>query len=295
MRDINSTRLWTALITPMNNDGSVDYDCLKKLCLDQQDAGNGILVLGSTAEALNLNQDEKSKIFSFINELNLTTPLMAGVGGINLESTLEDINHLNALNYDCYLLVTPLYAKPGEHGQTHWFKTLLDQSKKPCMLYNVPGRTGTSLNLSTVATLKDHKNFWAIKEASGSPIEFEKYVKTSAPKKVYSGDDAMLEDYSPLGCQGLVSVASNCWPKQTNLYTNLTLSNELGKDHQWKQWSNHLFLASNPVPVKALMNSNGQIKSPKCRAPLNHNDMSDMDLLEKSNQQVNDWYTSQTK
>ena len=89
---------------------------------------------------------------------------MAGVGGINLESTLEDINHLNALNYDCYLLVTPLYAKPGEHGQTHWFKTLLDQSNKPCMLYNVPGRTGTSLNLSTVATLKITKTFGQLRK-----------------------------------------------------------------------------------------------------------------------------------
>jgi 4-hydroxy-tetrahydrodipicolinate synthase len=160
------------------------------------------------------------------------------------------------------------------------------------MLYNVPGRTGTSLHLQTVSSLKDHSKFWAIKEASGSPIEFEKYVKISSPKKVYSGDDAMLEDYSKIGCQGLVSVASNSWPKQTNLYTNLTLSNELGEDHQWKEWSNNLFLASNPVPVKALMATNGQIQSAICRPPLNHEDMKELELLSKSNQEVNSWYNS---
>lgn len=290
MKDINSTRLWTALITPMTDEGDVDYTTLEHLCREQDQAGNGILVLGSTAEALNLNTEEKNKIFEFIPTLNLSVPLMAGVGGINLESTTKDINYLNKLNYDCYLLVTPLYAKPGEKGQTHWFHTLLEESTKPCMLYNVPGRTGCALNLQTVSSLKDHQNFWAIKEASGSPIDFEKYVKASSPKKVYSGDDAMLTEYAPLGCQGLVSVASNCWPKQTHLYTNLCLSNELLDDHQWQKWSNHLFLASNPVPVKALMHHLGQIKSSVCRSPLNHGDMAQLEELIESSNEVTNWY-----
>jgi 4-hydroxy-tetrahydrodipicolinate synthase len=294
MKDINSTRLWTALITPMTNEGAVDFTTLEKLCREQNAAGNGILVLGSTAEALNLNQDEKKKIFEFVPTLNLDVPLMAGVGGINLEETTKDVNYLNSLKYDCYLLVTPLYAKPGEKGQTHWFHTLLETSTKPCMLYNVPGRTGCSLNIQTVSSLKDHPNFWAIKEASGSPIDFEKYVKASSPKKVYSGDDGMLPEYAPLDCKGLVSVASNCWPKQTNLYTNLTLSNELGEDHQWQKWSNDLFLASNPVPVKVLMAETGMINSPICRAPLNHNDMKDLDSLKESNTQVTHWYNQKT-
>tara|TARA_B100000925_G_C21966246_1_gene455704 strand:+ start:44 stop:931 length:888 start_codon:yes stop_codon:yes gene_type:complete len=290
MKDINGTRLWTALITPMNEDGSIDYQTLKELCEQQNEAGNGILVLGSTAEALNLNTDEKKRIFEYVPSLNLNVPLMAGIGGINLDSTIEDINYLNNLNYDCYLLVTPLYAKPGEKGQTHWFHSLLERSNKPCMLYNVPGRTGCSLNLQTVSSLKNHPNFWAIKEASGSPIDFEKYVKASSPKLVYSGDDAMLVNYSPLGCKGLVSVASNCWPKQTHLYTNLALSNELQDDHKWATWSNNLFLASNPVPVKSLMHHLGVIKSPNCRAPLNHGDMEHIDTLIQSSNEVTSWY-----
>jgi 4-hydroxy-tetrahydrodipicolinate synthase len=292
MKDINSIRLWTALITPMDDNGEVDFQILEKLCRQQDEAGNGILVLGSTAEALNLDQEEKKKIFEFVPTLNLNVPLMAGIGGINLKDTVSDIEYLNSLNYDCYLLVTPLYAKPGEKGQTHWFHTLLEKSNRPCMLYNVPGRTGCPLNLKTVSTLKNHLNFWAIKEASGSPIDFEKYVSASSPKKVYSGDDAMLIEYVPLSCQGLVSVASNAWPKQTSLYTNLALSNELTKNHQWPKWSNDLFLASNPVPVKSLMEHNGDIGTSVCRPPLNHQDMKQLDHLIESNDEVNNWYES---
>ena len=100
----------------------------------------------------------------------------------------------------------------------------------------------------------------------------------------------MLTEYTPLGCEGLVSVASNCWPKQTHLYTNLSISNELLDDHQWQKWSNHLFLASNPVPVKALMHHLGQIESSVCRAPLNHGDMTQLEELIDSSTEVTNWY-----
>ena len=105
----------------------------------------------------------------------------------------------------------------------------------------VPGRTGCSLNLQTVSSLKDHKTFGRLRKLV-PPVDFEKYVKTSSPKKVYSGDDAMLTEYTPLGCEGLVSVASNWLPKQTHLYTNPSISNELLDDHQWQKWSIIYFL-----------------------------------------------------
>ena len=215
--NISNYPLYTALITPLKEDSSVDYDALEGLLREQEEANNGILVLGSTGEALNLDKEEKEKIFKFASDLNLKVPLMAGIGGINLRETKEDINFLNELNYHCYLLVTPLYAKPGKVGQTDWFKALLDISKKPCMLYNVPSRTGTSLNIETVSELNSHPNFWAIKEASGSVDDFKNYVDATNGQLVYSGDDALMNDFARHGAKGLVSVASNVWPKETNI------------------------------------------------------------------------------
>ncbi|MAW07197.1 MAG: 4-hydroxy-tetrahydrodipicolinate synthase [Halobacteriovoraceae bacterium] len=293
MKDLNSTPLWTALITPFKDNGEVDYDTLKRLVTEQDKAGNGILVLGSTGESLNIDNEERQEIFKFVTDLNPEVPLMAGIGGINLKTTMKDLLFLESLNYDAYLMVTPLYAKPGSIGQTNWFKTLMDHSTRPCMLYNVPGRSGVSLSLKTVESLKDHKNLWSIKEASGNPLEFQKYSSISPSISVFSGDDAMLPEYVPHNCKGLVSVAANCWPKETHLYTKLSLSNELGEDHQWTKWSNDLFLASNPIPVKQLMAHNNTISTGICREPLTHLDMENIDQLIESDKEVKNWFNTQ--
>ena len=171
---INNYKLWTALITPLNEDGSVNYDELTLLLKQQEEARNGILILGSTGEALNLSLDEKKKIIEHTLKLELEVPIMCGVGGINIDTTNDWVDHLNSKNIDCYLLVTPLYAKPGEEGQTHWFKTLLDKATKPCMLYNIPGRTGISLNVNTVKTLATHKNFLVNKRSIWQRRRFQK-------------------------------------------------------------------------------------------------------------------------
>ncbi len=287
--DYKTPKLWTALITPMNGDGTVDYETLKKLVQQQDLAGNGILVLGSTGESLNLSNEEKKTIYHFVKELSPTSPLMAGVGGINLEETKKELTYLETLNYDCYLMVTPLYAKPGIQGQIQWFTELMNVVTKPVMLYNVPGRTGVSLQRDALKILKNHPNFWSIKEASGSTEEFKAYVDTVAPAPVYSGDDGMLPEYAALGAKGLVSVASNAWPKKTNLYVNKTLNGELTNAHDWKQWADNLFVASNPIPVKRLMFEAGTITSPNCRAPLTHEEINDPSILTQTNSSVTSW------
>jgi len=287
--DYQLPKLWTALITPMNNDGSVDYETLKKLVHEQESAKNGILVLGSTGEALNLNLDEKKAIYKYVKDLSPKVPIMAGVGGINLNETKKELTYLETLSYDCYLMVTPLYAKPGTQGQINWFTELMDTVSKPVMLYNVPGRTGVSLERNALEKLKDHPNFWAIKEASGSTSEFKEYVRTVSPAPVFSGDDGMLPDYANLGAKGLVSVASNAWPNQTHEYVNRTLEGTLSNADDWKQWSNSLFIASNPIPVKRMMFENGTLSSPICRAPLTHDEIKDATLLNKTNTNVINW------
>ena len=287
--NISNYPLYTALITPLKEDSSVDYNALESLLREQEEANNGILVLGSTGEALNLDKEEKEKIFKFASDLNLKVPLMAGIGGINLRETKEDINFLNELNYHCYLLVTPLYAKPGKVGQTEWFKALLDTSKRPCMLYNVPSRTGTSLNIETVSELNSHPNFWAIKEASGSVDDFKNYVGATNGQLVYSGDDALMNDFARHEAKGLVSVASNVWPKETNIFVQKCLNNDLENEDEWKTWSNSLFEASNPIPTKVLMNELGRINSPICRPPLSHQDLHSTENLINVNNSVKNW------
>ena len=130
----------------MNADGSVDYASFKAILKEQEQAKNGITILGSTGEGLNLDDDEKKAILDFALGLKLQVPLMASVGGVNLHSQTAWIEHLNTLDIDCLPLGrAPLYAKPGIHGQYGWFKALMDTAQKPCMLYNIPGRTAKKL------------------------------------------------------------------------------------------------------------------------------------------------------
>ncbi|MEX2600449.1 MAG: dihydrodipicolinate synthase family protein, partial [Balneolaceae bacterium] len=126
---MKSTTLWTALITPMKEDGSVDYEDLERLVYRQEKAGNGILLIGSTGEGLALEDSERLEIVTFVTGLDLKVPVMAGVGGFNLEAQKSWVRTCNELGTDALLLVAPLYSKPGPLGQTEWFRALLETSE----------------------------------------------------------------------------------------------------------------------------------------------------------------------
>ena len=288
---INETLLWTALVTPLTQSGEVDYPSLEKLLKQQEEIGNGLLILGSTGEALNLDEEERKKILSFTIGLELKVPLMCGVGGIHLESTLKWVHYLETLPLHAYLMVTPLYAKPGSIGQTHWFKTLLDASSRPTVLYNVPSRSGSSLSLEAIKTLKDHPHFWGIKEASGKVQDFKKYREAAPKSKIFSGDDAMMPAFTPHGVNGLISVASNVWPKATLRYVQKCLDGQLNQEESklWEEATNLLFMASNPIPVKRLLHELSHISSPTLRAPLHEDDLKEISILKEANQRIQLW------
>lgn len=289
--DINSTPLWTAVVTPMKENGDVDYTSLENILKAQNEAGNGILILGSTGEALNIDDDEAVKVLNFAINFKKNVPLMCGIGGINLSKTRAWTEYLNSLAIDCYLVVTPLYAKPGDEGQYQWFKAILDTATRPCMLYNVPSRTGKDMSIKAVEKLNTHPNFWAIKEASGSVEKFKQYVAAAGSQgRVYSGDDAMLWHFAPHGAKGLVSVASNVWPAQTHLYTKQCLDKTLDELKLWEDSTNLLFVASNPIPVKWLMAHVGQISTPILRAPLTHEDMTRKEEVVAAHENINNWF-----
>lgn len=293
--NVTNYTLWTAIVTPLDQSMHVDYRALSSIVRDQEDAGNGLLVLGSTAEALNLPLTEKKKIVDHVISMNPKTPIMVGVGGHQLEETLEWISFLETKMINAYLMVTPIYAKPGPVGQYNWFKTLMDAVTKPVMLYNVPGRSAVAMSTEAVAKLSGHKNFWSIKEASGSVEKFKEYLKAANGKAVYCGDDALMPDFALAGASGLVSVASNAWPKETNLYVQKCLNKTFDDKQLWTDAANSLFVASNPVPVKRLMFENGKIQTALMVAPLSHEDMKDATPVLKANEQVRNWFQRNTK
>lgn len=291
--NVRDYSLWTALITPLTDSGSVDMETITKLVREQEAAGNGLLILGSTGEALNLHLKDRKAIIEHVVSLNPKSPIMVGVGGNLIEEQLEWVKYLETLRIHAYLLVTPHYAKPGPIGQYNWFKTLMDAVTRPVMLYNVPGRTAVAMAPQAVERLRDHKNFWAIKEASGSVEKMKEYLKASGNGAVYSGDDALMPDFANAGACGLVSVASNCWPKETNLYVQQCLKKTFDAKELWTKASNSLFVVSNPVPVKRLMAEKGTIRSSKMIAPLAHEDMTAATPVLEAQQAVSLWYQSQ--
>lgn len=293
--NVQNFALWTAVVTPLNDNGSVDFPSLTNLIRQQEEAKNGLLILGSTAEALNLNLKDKKAIIEHVISLKPSSPIMVGVGGHLQEECLEWTAYLETLNIHAYLFVTPLYAKPGPKGQYQWFKTLMDAVSKPVMLYNVPGRTAVAMAPAAVERLRDHKNYWAIKEASGSVEKMKELLKASGNKPVYCGDDALLPEFVAAGSVGLISVASNAWPKETHLYVQQCLNKTFDAKELWTKASNSLFVVSNPVPVKRLLAERGDIRSSRMAAPLSHEDMESASPVLDADKEVNRWYADHSE
>lgn len=291
MSNSTDTILWTALITPMKENGDLHLEDLSALIRRQHKAGNGVLILGSTGEGLALSLEDKKIVVETASAVDTGGPLMVGVGGFNLQEKLEWIEYCRQFNIDAFLLVTPLYAKPGPHGQFQWFKTLLDAADKPCMLYNVPSRTGVKMAPLVLEQLGDHPNLMGVKEASGSIEEYQNYRKMVPDLPFYSGDDGLTPFFAMAGCNGLVSVASNVWPEQTHRYVEKCL-----KGHGpellplWKECSDVLFEAPNPIPVKVLLKENKVITTATLRPPLTTEEVEDIDALKKADDRIQRWY-----
>lgn len=275
----------------MKENGDLHPEDLSSLIKRQNDAGNGILILGSTGEGLALGLEDKKQVVEAAMSSDLKVPVMVGVGGFNLQRQLEWMAYCRGRGVDAFLLVTPLYAKPGPHGQVEWFEQLLDAAERPCMIYNVPSRTGQELSPLVLDELKDHPNFLAVKEASGSITSYQNYRKAAPELAFYSGDDGLTPFFAMAGCNGLVSVASNVWPEATHRYINWCLN---GRGQEllplWEECSDALFGAPNPVPVKALLKEKGWISHAALRPPLSLKDIGDITFLTKADDRIQQWY-----
>lgn len=282
--------LWTAIVTPFDQQGNIDYKSLTAVANAQAAAGNGIVVLGSTGEGLALTSHEQYAIVEHVCQLHLNTPIMVAVGGYNLVEQKAWIERCNPLKIQAFLLGSPLYAKPGPVGQTHWFSTLLDSAKHPCMLYNVPSRSGSSIPLATLSELQNHPNCWALKEASGDLNTFLAYRQHCPEVELYSGEDAMLPYLVAAGAKGLVSVCANAWPEATHQYVEDCLQGHT--QHLFPLWKNaveSLFSVANPIPVKIIMHQQGVISCPVLRAPLTHLELENHANVIAANEEISEW------
>jgi 4-hydroxy-tetrahydrodipicolinate synthase len=293
MQDLNYP-VWTALVTPFLADGSIDFESLEALIIEQEKAGNALLILGSTGEALALNLTEKKSIIRFLNKLKLKVPVMIGVGGFQLEEQMAWMQFCQEeAVIQAFLLVTPMYAKPGLIGQARWFEALLNTAKVPCMLYNVPGRAAVKLIPEVLTHLKHHERLWSLKEASGSLEDFKAFQQAYPEIVMYSGDDALVKEHVALGAKGVVSVAANAWPGATARYVKQCLQDRDPKFSGWSSASDALFLSSNPIPVKILSHHKGLIRTAYLRPPLTSADLSEehLKILLQQDQAVTAWFT----
>ena len=286
--------VWTALITPLLTDGAIDYHSLQHVALQQNAANNGILLLGSTGEGLALTSEEQLAIVKFVAALSLDVPLMVAVGGFNLSAQIAWIEECNQLPISAYLLGSPIYAKPGPVGQTAWYQALLDAAKLPCMIYNVPSRSGVEIAISALQTLQHHENCWALKEASGDLNKLLAYRQHCPDLELYSGEDAMMPYLASAGVQGLVSVCANIWPEATQRYVALTLAQQChGLFPLWQNAIAALFQVASPIPVKVLMAELAVIDTPTLRLPLCHEELSNKHGLDIVHQQIQQWLANQ--
>lgn len=271
--------LWTALITPLTPQGEVDFISLRSLVKRQEEAGNGLLILGSTGEGFNLHEKQRKAIVEAICTQNPNIPLMIGVGGNLLETQLEWISFCNSFPIQAFCLVTPTYSRPGALGQLHWFTTLMNQAAHPCLIYNHPGRGGCPLHLHTVEQLRHHPRFWAIKEASGSIEEFKAYRKAAPNIMIFSGNDNMIKELAQEGASGLIAVMSNVWPNASRRYVEEAMQGIEGDLFKKGLQASHAVNKLNPLPCKFLLQKKGLIATSLTRPPLSMEDLPNPDEL----------------
>ncbi len=257
-----------ALVTPFNEDTSIDFKALEKLL--EHTTQNGVdylVVLGTTGEAATMNKDEKQAVLNFVVEfVNGKLPIVAGFGGNNTSELTSTISKYDLNGVDAILSVAPAYNKPSQRGIYQHYKSLSMVSPKPIILYNVPGRTSCNISAETTINLaKDFNNIVAIKEASGNFEQIMTIVKNK-PKDfvVISGDDMLTLPLMSVGVEGVISVVANALPKEFSDLVKFALkgefNNALAIQNQLLEIMNTLFEDGNPSGVKAALKILGIIK-----------------------------------
>ena len=253
-----------AIVTPMFEDGGVDWKSLEKLVeWHIQQGTHSIVAVGTTGEASTLSMEEHIKVIQeVIRVANKRIPIIAGTGANSTREAIELTQAAKDVGADAALLVTPYYNKPTQEGLYQHYKTIAEAVDIPQILYNVPGRTGVDMQNETVIRLADVKNIVGIKDATGDIPRGKALIDGLNGKiAVYSGDDATAWELILLGAKGNISVTANVAPKQMSEVCEAALAGEQAKaqdlNQQIANLHNILFCESNPIPVKWALHEMG--------------------------------------
>ncbi|HLV42348.1 MAG TPA: 4-hydroxy-tetrahydrodipicolinate synthase [Brumimicrobium sp.] len=263
-----------ALVTPFNTDGSIDESGLRKLVDYQVDNGVDFLVVqGTTGETATLNLEEKNHVLEIVIQQNKgRIPVVLGIADNNTAALVKEIADFDNDGVDGFLSASPHYNKPSQRGIIAHFEAIAKVSKKPVILYNVPGRTASNMTAETTLALSKIDNIVGVKEASGNLEQVMQILKGApADFAVLSGDDALAFSIAALGGHGVISVVANAFPKEFSTMMNSVLNGDLStaKKHHFEvlEITNHFFAEGNPSGVKYCLDLLGICKE-TVRLPL---------------------------
>ncbi|MBO4617104.1 MAG: 4-hydroxy-tetrahydrodipicolinate synthase [Lachnospiraceae bacterium] len=278
-----------ALVTPMNSDGSVNYDKLAELIEFQINGGtDAIVACGTTGEASTLSHEEHINVIRYtVEKVNKRVPVIAGTGSNSTETAIYLSVEAEKAGADALLLVTPYYNKATQKGLVEHFVKTAEAVKIPAILYNVPSRTGCNILPATVKEIaRRASNVVAIKEASGNISQVAELASIMDENfAIYSGNDDQIVPLLSLGGLGVISVLSNVAPKETHDIVASYLAGDVKKSARLQLEAidliKSLFIEVNPIPVKTALNLMGMNAGP-LRLPLTEMDGANVEKLKKS-------------
>ncbi len=277
-----------ALITPFNEDQSVDFAALERIVNHVINGGADFLVaLGTTSEAPTLTAEEKKQVVGAILKANAKRlPVLLGMGGNNTQNVIDQIKAQDFTGIDGILSVVPYYNKPNQRGMKAHFTAIADVSPVPVILYNVPGRVGVNLQASTCVELAQHPNIVAVKEASGNLQQIMEILRDKpADFDVLSGDDGITQPLMALGAQGVISVAANAYTEPFAMMMKAMKEGQpevaLKLHYSMLRMNQLIFADGNPAGIKCLMSHIGLCKN-VLRLPLvTANEKVEADIIEE--------------
>ena len=207
-----------AIVTPYNQDGSVDHEALKKIVnFNVENGTNYIVISGTTGESVTITKQEKKEIIKTVKEANANRlPLVLGIGGNNTAAVIEEINATDLSDFAGILSVSPYYSKPTQEGMYQHFKAIAEACPVPIILYNVPGRTAKNMDPATVLRLaNDFENIVAVKEAGNNLQQYYELLRDKPEDfSIISGDDDLALGVVLAGGAGVISVIGQAFPKE---------------------------------------------------------------------------------
>lgn len=292
MRNTVFTGAGVAIVTPMNADGSINYDEFGRIIDFQIENGtDAIVVCGTTGESATMTDEEHVECIRYcVDRVNRRVPVIAGTGSNDTKYAVDLSIEAEKLGADALLVVTPYYNKTSQRGLIAHFTAIADSVNIPIILYNVPSRTGVNIALETYDVLANHKNICAVKEASGNISAIAKIVEKCGDRlDIYSGNDDQIVPIMSLGGKGVISVLSNVCPKEAHDIAQLCLDNNFAEaarlQIKYLDLCNNLFIDVNPIPVKEAMNLMG-FNAGECRLPLLKMEQGKIDALTASMKKV---------